>query len=107
MRKYTVDDRRLGDHGEDFHLSAAFRAKQWIHLEDFSDETGPGGPSGPGGSWVRLWLRRWGVGGVGRGVFEESFSDSIRIGAVEPGQVLAAVGDLLAEGMNPIERVEF
>jgi len=39
-------------------------------------------------------------------VFHYRFSDSVRIGSVEPGQVLAAVGDLLAEGMNPIERVE-
>jgi hypothetical protein len=60
MRKDTVDDVGFGDHGDDFHFSAALGAYQWVHLEDFSDETGPGSPSwgSGGGSWVRLWLRR-------------------------------------------------
>lgn len=39
-------------------------------------------------------------------VCEKSVSDPVRVGPVEPGQVLATIGDLLADRMDPIRRVE-
>jgi len=39
-------------------------------------------------------------------VFEKSVSDPVRVGSVEPGPMLATIGDLLADRMEPIQRVE-
>ena len=92
----AVDEVGFGDNRDELHLCAALGAPHRVHLEDFSEETGPGSPTrrGAGTSGVGLWLRlRVGWRGFGCVVLEDAFASSIRIGPIVAGEVLAAVGN--------------
>ena len=94
--KDEVDDVGLGDHGQELHFGAASGAPEWIHFEDFSQQTRPGCPARgcAGRSRLGLLLRFAARGRrFGRADLKDRSAGSIRVGPVVPCEVLAAIGN--------------
>ena len=103
-----IDDGRVGDHRDDDHFDAAFGAEQGIDFQDPPEQSCPGGAAA-------FLLGREGLSRIllgalvaGRAADTESPCTAAArgVGAIVAYEVLAAIGDLAGDGVDPLQGVE-
>ena len=83
MTDDAVNDFGVGKNRDDLHFRTTFRAQEWVHLEDFSDQACPIGPAGFGGFRARSRvLLPLGWRDSRRVVLKERFACPVAIGPV-------------------------
>ena len=103
-----IDQGRVGDERHDGHLDAALRAKQRVDFQDWAEQPCPGGAAavllGRKGLLVVVVGRF--VAGRVAGAESACGAGARGVGAVVAHEVLAAVGDLAGDGVDPLQGIE-
>ena len=114
-REGAVDPRACSRHGEaleldrgDGHFDAAFGAEQGIDFQDSPQQSGPGGAAAFVLGRQDLWRILLGALVPGRAAGTESpcGAGALGVSAIVAYDVLAAVGDLAGDGVDPLGWVE-